>query len=80
MAPPLVALLVLVFLVALVLFFVLGGSAMLGERAESADSEDSRRPEHVVREPTDEHAVGYGVQQEYDEPRPARVRRDEPGA
>lgn len=38
---------------------------------------DGPRPTHRVAEPTDEHAVGYGVGGEYgDTPRPARVRRD----
>jgi hypothetical protein len=70
-----ILLLVILFAICAFAFNAVGGLAALREMRERRGRDRGPRPQHVVAEPTDEHAAGYGVQGEYDEPQPPRVRR-----
>jgi hypothetical protein len=70
--------LLLVGIGAVVAFFFVGGAAAVGEAAEGRGRRGRRRrPEHLLAEPRDEQAAGYGVGQEHGTPQPARVQSAE---
>lgn len=82
MAGGITILLILIIVIGGVIAAVSMGGGIQGLRHRpggdlNPDGDDDRRREHRVAEPTDEHAVGYGVGGEHgDHPRPARVPHD----
>lgn len=75
-----IILLLILVVVGVIAYVSLHGSAQAlrhrpgGDLGPQADTE--RRPVTKIAEPTDEHAAGYGVGGEHEQPRPARVPRE----